>query len=81
MVTKFVVVRSAFWLAQAMDERAVEGALMAEPWICMVLALVAVVATFGLRARAALGADEGYLWFGVQQLLKGRLPHRDFKSL
>lgn len=63
-----------------MDERAVEGALMAEPWICMVLALVAVVATFGLRARAALGADEGYLWFGVQQLLKGRLPHRDFKS-
>ncbi|MEZ5437966.1 MAG: hypothetical protein R3F22_08020 [Lysobacteraceae bacterium] len=57
-----------------------EGALMVEPWICMALALVAVVATLGLRARAALGADEGYLWFGVQQVLKGRLPHRDFKS-
>lgn len=32
------------------------------------------------RARAPLGADEGYLWYGVQQLLKGRMPHRDFKS-
>ena len=32
------------------------------------------------RARAPLGADEGYLWYGVQQLLKGRMPHRDFNS-
>jgi hypothetical protein len=32
------------------------------------------------RLRAPLGADEGYLWFGVQQILRGKMPHRDFKS-
>ena len=30
--------------------------------------------------RGPLGADEGYLWYGVQQWLKGRMPHRDFRS-
>ncbi len=32
------------------------------------------------RLRAPLGPDEGYLWFGMQQVLRGRMPHRDFKS-
>jgi hypothetical protein len=32
------------------------------------------------RLHASLDADEGYLWYGVQQLRRGRWPHRDFKS-
>lgn len=47
---------------------------------CALLAALAGLAMLCLRLRAPLGADEGYLWFGVQQLLKGRLPHRDFRS-
>lgn len=46
----------------------------------MILAITTSSAMLLSRARAPLGADEGYLWYGVQQLLKGRMPHRDFKS-
>ena len=38
------------------------------------------IVMLSLRLRAPLTADEGYLWYGVQQLLRGRVPHRDFKS-
>ena len=47
---------------------------------CVLVSGLASLAMLALRLRAPLGADEGYLWFGVQQLLKGRLPHRDFRS-
>lgn len=47
---------------------------------CALVSGALCLAMFFSRMRAPLGADEGYLWFGVQQLLRGRLPHRDFKS-
>lgn len=47
---------------------------------CALLAVATATVALLARLRAPLGADEGYLWFGVQQLLRGRLPHRDFKS-
>ena len=47
---------------------------------CGLLASIASAAMGVSRLRAPLGADEGYLWFGVQQLLRGRWPHRDIKS-
>jgi hypothetical protein len=47
---------------------------------CLALAAIAASLMLLWRARAPLGADEGYLWYGVQQWLKGRMPHRDFKS-
>ncbi len=45
---------------------------------CLVLAGVATSLMLWSRIHAPLGADEGYLWYGVQQWLKGRMPHRDF---
>jgi hypothetical protein len=47
---------------------------------CTLIAVIAALLLLYGRWRAPLGADEGYLWFGVQQLLRGRMPHRDFKS-
>ncbi len=47
---------------------------------CGILALAAASAMLHARRADPLGADEGYLWYGVQQVLKGRWPHRDFKS-
>ena len=47
---------------------------------CALVSALACLAMLLLRLRAPLGADEGYLWFGVQQLRKGRVPHRDFRS-
>ncbi|UHQ19528.1 hypothetical protein LVB87_15275 [Lysobacter sp. KIS68-7] len=47
---------------------------------CALIAVACVLPMLLSRIRAPLGADEGYLWFGVQQLLRGRLPHRDFRS-
>ncbi len=46
----------------------------------VLISLAVSLFMFALRMRAPLGADEGYLWYGVQQLRRGRLPHRDFKS-
>ena len=47
---------------------------------CGIVALAAASAMRHARRTAPLGADEGYLWYGVQQVLGGRWPHRDFKS-
>jgi len=47
---------------------------------CLGLAGIATSVMLWSRMRAPLGADEGYLWYGVQQWLKGRMPHRDFRS-
>ncbi len=47
---------------------------------CALIAAVASVVMLSSRLHAPLGADEGYLWYGLQQLLGGRMPHRDFKS-
>lgn len=55
---------------------AVNGGLLAYAVIAGVCGLLLL----GARLRAPLLADEGYLWYGVQQLMRGRLPHRDFKS-
>jgi hypothetical protein len=48
--------------------------------VAAALALAASAFMLLTRLRAPLGADEGYLWYGLQQLRRGRLPHRDFKS-
>ena len=47
---------------------------------CGIVALAASLAMLLAHRSVPLGADEGYLWYGVQQVLKGRWPHRDFKS-
>lgn len=47
---------------------------------CVLVAGLLSLTMLCTRVRAPLGADEGYLWFGVQQVLRGRMPHRDFKS-
>jgi hypothetical protein len=47
---------------------------------CALVAGALAMAMLSSRLRAPLGADEGYLWFGVQQVLGGKMPHRDFKS-
>ena len=47
---------------------------------CGILALAAALSLWQARRRDPLGADEGYLWYGVQQTLAGRWPHRDVKS-
>lgn len=47
---------------------------------CGIVALAAAWWLLHARRADPLGADEGYLWYGVQQALKGRWPHRDFKS-
>jgi hypothetical protein len=54
--------------------------MIAPALICLLIAFGSSTLLLALRLRAPLGADEGYLWFGVQQLRRGRLPHRDFKS-
>jgi len=46
----------------------------------MLVAAAVSLALLLVRLRDPLGADEGYLWFGVQQTLRRRMPHRDFKS-
>ena len=47
---------------------------------CGILALAAALSLWQARRRDPLGADEGYIWYGVQQTLAGRWPHRDVKS-
>jgi hypothetical protein len=47
---------------------------------CLAVAGLLATALLWSRLRAPLGADEGYLWYGVQQLRRGRWPHRDFKA-
>jgi hypothetical protein len=47
---------------------------------CGIVALAASLAMLQARRAEPLGADEAYLWYGVQQSLQGRWPHRDFKS-
>lgn len=47
---------------------------------CGILALAAALSLLQARRRDPLGADEAYLWHGVQQVSRGRWPHRDFKS-
>lgn len=54
--------------------------MTAELALCAVIAGSLGLCMLLLRMRAPLGADEGYLWYGVQQLLHRRMPHRDFKS-
>jgi hypothetical protein len=47
---------------------------------CGIVAFAAAWSLLHARRADPLGADEGYLWYGVQQAVKGRWPHRDFKS-
>jgi len=43
------------------------------------LAVAAIIEVPGLRTGLNF-ADEGYLWYGTQQVLNGRVPIRDFRA-
>jgi len=47
---------------------------------CSALAVLVSGVLLLLRWREAVGADEGYLWYGTLRVLEGRVPVRDFRS-
>lgn len=46
----------------------------------VLIALIVATALRLHRAAEAVGADEGYLWYGCLRVAEGQVPHRDFKS-
>jgi hypothetical protein len=50
-------------------------------WNVLLLAIVLGGASFAIQARTGINlADEGFLWYGVQQTVRGKVPLRDFQS-
>lgn len=50
-------------------------------WNVLLLAIVLVGASFAIQARTGINlADEGFLWYGAQQTVHGKVPLRDFQS-
>ncbi len=50
-------------------------------WNVLLLAIALGGASFAMQARSGINlADEGFLWYGVQQTARGRVPLRDFQS-
>ena len=51
------------------------------PWSAFVLAIALAGVSFAMQGRQGINlADEGYLWYGVQQTAHGKVPLRDFQS-
>lgn len=49
--------------------------------LALILAIVLAVCVFTLQGHSGLNlADEGFLWYGVQQTASGAVPLRDFQS-
>src|SRR5713226_33506 len=51
------------------------------PWSVFVLAIALAGVSFAMQGRQGVNlADEGFLWYGVQQTAHGKVPLRDFQS-
>src|SRR5919201_6326152 len=51
------------------------------PWSVLLLAIALGMASFAIQGRQGINlADEGFLWYGVQQTAHGKVPLRDFQS-
>jgi hypothetical protein len=51
------------------------------PWSVLLLAIALGGASFAIQGRQGINlADEGFLWYGVQQTAHGKVPLRDFQS-
>ena len=51
------------------------------PWSVFVLAIALAGVSFATQGRQGINlADEGFLWYGVQQTAHGKVPLRDFQS-
>lgn len=52
-----------------------------QPRQIFILAIALAVCSFTLLGRTGINlADEGFLWYGVQQTARGEIPLRDFQS-
>ncbi len=52
-----------------------------DPWNVLLLAIVLLGTSFAIQGRQGINlADEGFLWYGVQQTAHGKVPLRDFQS-
>ncbi|MFO1321946.1 MAG: hypothetical protein U1F52_20260 [Burkholderiales bacterium] len=57
------------------------GVLRADVSLCLALAGLLAVVAFLLEGTLGFNlADEGYLWYGAQRVLRGEIPLRDFQS-